>query len=324
MLDPGNPFAQKALSAPREVATGRDGHLEAGSSLAPAMKPRWARLFQTQNRLQAQERRWNLVLSLPMTLFQAIFFIAPFAFIVLYAFGYYSRIGGPPTGEISLVNFNSIWNTGIVVILSRTAAVAGAVTALSFVLAYPAAYYMANLPPRTRGLVVMLLMIPFWTSFLLRTYGLINIFQGGGLANQFLIATGLSQDDVFQIRSLSSVVWAETYTFLPFMVLPLYATLERLDRSSIEASYLLGAGRVRTFFRVILPLSTPGILAGSLLVFIIAMGELVIPILVGGIEAQFLIGNAIYDLRGTSTGIAAALSLLLIAIILAVSLVYIR
>jgi len=129
---------------------------------------------------------------------------------------------------------------------------------------------------------------------------------------------------VFRTRNLLSVIWAETYTFMPFMVLPLYATLERMSRSSIEASYLLGAGRVQTFLRVILPLSLPGIMAGTLLVFIISMGELVIPSLTGGVQYGYLLGNAIYERAGQSPGPMAALSLVFMVIVTVIAFAYLR
>ncbi len=273
--------------------------------------------------LEVQERRRDLLLTMPLTIFLFLFFIAPFAFIILYAVGFYNPYG-QATGEISLRNFAALWIGATGSLFLRTFAVAGSVTALCFLLGYPVAYYISEQPPRKRNLLVMLLMVPFWTSFLLRTYSLMMIFRLNGLANQFLIYIGLASGPIFEIGNFQSVVWAETYAFLPFMVLPLYATLERLSRSFVEASYILGAGRTRTFLRVVLPLSAPGILAGSLLVFIIAMGELVIPFLVGGIEAQYLLGNSI-DLRAVKTpGTASALSLMFMVIVLGISLLYVR
>ena len=274
-------------------------------------------------RLEVQDRLWNLALSLPMTLFLIVFFVLPFAFIFLYAFGLYDA-NYKPTGQVSLSNFSDVWTWSTAVLFGRTAFVAGMVTLLCFVFAYPAAYFIAEQPRRRRELLVMLLIIPFWTSFLLRTYSLMTIFGENGLANQALELLGLSRDPVFRIRNVWAVIWAETYTFMPFMVLPLYASLERMNRAAIEASYILGAGRVQTFFRVILPLSVPGILAGSLLVFIIAMGELVIPSLVGGIEAQYLLGNEIFARAGQLPGSASALGMIFMAVVLAISILYVR
>ena len=271
--------------------------------------------------LDAQDRLWSLLLSLPMTLFLFIFFIVPFAFIVLFAVDYYNDYY-QVAGTLGLDNFRAVWIPSTATLFGKTALAAGTATAFCFVLAYPAAYYIAWQPARRRELLVMLLIIPFWTSFLLRTYSLMTIFGENGLANQALAYFGLPA--VFEVRNLWSVIWAETYTFMPFMVLPLYATLERMNRSAIEASYVLGAGPVRTFLRIILPLSVPGILAGSLLVFIIAMGELVIPALVGGVDGGYLLGNAIDETHSQLPGFASALGVLFMLIVFAVSIAYIR
>jgi len=257
-----------------------------------------------------------------MAAFLLIFFVAPLFFVVFFAFDIYDQGTYQPSGRFNLNNFSTVWTPAIAVLFGKTAFVAAIVTLMSFVFAYPAAWFIAEQPRGRRELLVMLLVIPFWTSFLLRTYSLMQIFREGGLADQFLQAVGITQTDVFAIGNLWSVVWAEVYTFMPYMALPLYATLERMSRTSIEASYILGAGRVRTFFRVILPLSLPGILAGSILVFIISMGELVIPALVGGVDG-FLLGNAIFE-RMQTPGSASALGLLFTGVIFAASVVYFR
>ena len=300
------------------VLTRRTSRLDVGGA--------WGRRFRNRRRvprLEAQDRLYNLVLSLPMTVFLLVFFVAPLAFIVFFAFDVYG-VSFQPTGRFSLSNFELILKPETATLFYRTTSVAGMVTLLSFLFAYPAAYYVAEQTSvRRRGFFLMLLIIPFWTSFLLRTYSLKLIFKDDGLANGFLQSLGIIPGPVFDIGSYWAVVWAELYAFLPFMALPLYATLERLSRSSIEASYILGAGRIQTFFRVILPLSSPGILAGSILVFIISMGELVIPFLMGGVEAQYLLGNSIYE-RQQTPGTASALGLLFMALVFGISVVYLR
>lgn len=272
------------------------------------------------SKLDAQDRLWNLALSMPMTVFLIVFFILPFGFILLFAFNFYNN-NYAWTGALSLENFQSVWIPSTFALFQRTALVAGTTTLLCLLLAYPAAYFVAEQPPQRREFLVMLLIIPFWTSFLLRTYALMTIFEENGLANGVL--GGFGMDPVFRIQNLWSVIWTETYAFMPFMVLPLYATLERMSRSSIEASYILGAGPVQTFARVILPLSVPGILAGSLLVFIISMGELVIPALVGGVEG-FLLGNAIDENHSQLPAFSSALGVLFMVVVFAISVAYVR
>ncbi len=260
---------------------------------------------------------------LPLTLFLLVFFIAPFVFIFLYAFGYYDAFGRI-TGALNLRNFQALVDPSTLTLFWKTSTVAAAVTALCFVLGYPASWYISEQPVRRRNLLVMLLMVPFWTSSLLRTFSIMLIFRDVGLANSFLNGLGLAQGPVFDIGTAWAVVWAETYAYMAFMVLPVYATLERMPRSFIEASYILGAGRLRTFVKVILPLSIPGIMAGSLLVFILSMGEVVIPYLLGGIEANYLMGNAVFVSAGGTPGYAAALGMVFMVIVLAVTLVYVR
>ena len=283
----------------------------------------WLLRIRRLPKLEVQDRLWNLVLSLPMIGFLLVFFILPFAFIFLYAFGFYNS-SYQWTGNFSLANFDSVLTESTLDLFTKTASVAGIVTAMSLLFGYPVAYYLASQPTERREFLLMLLIIPFWTSFLLRTFALMTIFHENGLMNQLLESIGLSRDPVFRTRNLLSVIWAETYTFMPFMVLPLYATLERMSRSSIEASYLLGAGRVQTFLRVILPLSLPGIMAGTLLVFIISMGELVIPSLTGGVQYGYLLGNAIYERAGQSPGPMAALSLVFMVIVTVTAFAYLR
>lgn len=279
-----------------------------------------SRLFRGRS-LEAQERRWNLGFSLPVFLFLGVFFIAPFVFIFLFAFGYYSP-RFQPTGGFHFDNFANVLNSTTLELMSRTVRVAGTVTALCVLLAYPIAYYIATQPRERRELLLMILIIPFWVSFLLRTISLWMILNTGGLLNQFVGMMGISP--VVSTANFESVVWAETYAFLPFMVLPMYATIERLSRSAIEASYVLGAGRIQTFVRVILPLSAPGLVAGSLLVFIIAMGELVIPSIMGGGDWGYLFGNAILARHTDVPGDMAALSLLFMVIVLGSAFAYLR
>jgi spermidine/putrescine transport system permease protein len=285
--------------------------------------PRWVSQRGKIHPLETGDRLWGLALSLPLTAFLVVFFVLPLLFVVVFAFGGYDATYRP-TGRFHLQYFADVWSSAIGTLFLRTAYVASGATLLSFVLSYPAAYYVAQLPRERREFFVMLLIIPFWTSFLLRTYALRTIFDSDGLANAILQALSLSQEPVFDTGNLASVIWAETYTFMPFMALPLYANLEKLNRAMLEASYVLGAGRLRTFLRIVLPLSMPGVLAGGLLVFIIAMGELVIPLLVGGVEGQFLVGNAIYERSGQQPGQASALGLLFMVVVFGIAYVYVR
>ena len=155
-------------------------------------------------------------------------------------------------------------------------------TFLALLVAFPMAYGMARAPDRLRPLLVMGVILPFWTSFLIRVYAWIGILRSEGLLNQFLIWTGLISEPLQIMNTTTAVYIGIVYSYLPFMVLPIYATLEKMDESLIEAAIDLGCSRVSAFWMVTLPLAMPGIVAGCFLVFIPAMGEFVIPDLLGG------------------------------------------
>ena len=172
-----------------------------------------------------------------------------------------------------------------------------ALTSLSFALAatallalggYPLAYAMAKAPPRWRPLLVALVIVPFWTSFLIRVYAWIAILKPEGLLNRALLAAGLVREPLAILDTPGAILIGLVYAYLPFMVLPLYAVLERLDRDLREAAGDLGAGPTTVFWTVTFPLSRPGLVAGALLCFIPMVGEFVIPDLLGGSDTLML------------------------------------
>ncbi|KMO42601.1 spermidine/putrescine ABC transporter permease [Methylobacterium variabile] len=167
-------------------------------------------------------------------------------------------------------------------------AVALGATLLLILVGYPIAYAMARAPRRWQPLLVALMVIPFWTSFLIRVYAWIAILKGDGLLNQALLALGLTHKPVEILNTPAAVMIGVVYAYLPFMVLPLYAVLERLDRGLVEAARDLGASRLTAFRTVTLPLSLPGLVAGALLCFIPITGEFIIPDLLGGPDTLML------------------------------------
>ncbi|TNC06907.1 ABC transporter permease subunit [Methylobacterium terricola] len=166
--------------------------------------------------------------------------------------------------------------------------VALAATGLLILVGYPIAYAMARAPKAWQPLLVALMVIPFWTSFLIRVYAWIAILKADGLLNQALLALGLVVKPVEILNTPAAVMIGVVYAYLPFMVLPLYAVLERLDRGLIEAARDLGASRLGAFRTVTVPLSLPGLLAGALLCFIPITGEFIIPDLLGGTDTLML------------------------------------
>ncbi|HZE45542.1 MAG TPA: ABC transporter permease subunit, partial [Xanthobacteraceae bacterium] len=171
--------------------------------------------------------------------------------------------------------------------------VAAVSTAILLVIGYPIAYAMARAPRWLQSVLVMLVVLPFWTSFLIRVYAWINILQTDGLLNRALRAVGLIDVPVAWLASDTAIYIGIVYSYLPFMVLPLYATLEKQDETLLEAAADLGAPRWQAFWRVTAPLSLPGIAAGALLCFIPITGEFVIPDLLGGSDS-LMIGRTLW------------------------------
>lgn len=167
-------------------------------------------------------------------------------------------------------------------------------TILTLLVGYPMAYAIARSPEPRRGFLLMLVILPFWTSFLLRVYAWIGLLNTNGIINNILLTLGVITEPLVMRQTDFAVYIGIVYTYLPFMILPLYASLAKLDSALLEASSDLGASPAATFFRVTLPLSIPGILAGSMLVFIPAIGEYVIPALLGGPDT-LMIGQVLWN-----------------------------
>jgi putrescine transport system permease protein len=167
-------------------------------------------------------------------------------------------------------------------------------TALTLLVGYPIAYAIANAPARWRMTLLMMIILPFWTSFLIRVYAWMGILSQEGFLNQFLAFTGLISEPLIILNTNTAVYIGIVYTYLPFMVLPIYAALDRLDASALEAAEDLGCTRLSAFWLVTFPLSRNGIIAGCFLVFIPAVGEFVIPSLLGGSET-LMIGKVLWE-----------------------------
>jgi putrescine transport system permease protein len=167
-------------------------------------------------------------------------------------------------------------------------------TLFALLVAFPLAYGMARAPERWRAILLMLVILPFWTSFLIRVYAWIGILRPEGLLNAFLLWTGLISEPLQILNTPVAVYIGIVYSYLPFMVLPIYSTLEKMDDSLLEAAIDLGCTRTSAFWLVTLPLALPGIVAGCFLVFIPAMGEFVIPDLLGG-SSTLMMGKTLWS-----------------------------
>ncbi|MFS4581566.1 ABC transporter permease subunit [Phaeobacter sp. C3_T13_0] len=191
-------------------------------------------------------------------------------------------------------------------------------TVLTLLVGYPMAYGMARAPAEWRPTLMMLVILPFWTSFLIRVYAWMGILSNEGLLNQLLIWTGLINTPLTILNTNTAVYIGIVYTYLPFMILPIYSALERLDGSLIEAAEDLGCSRMQAFWLVTIPLSRAGIIAGCFLVFIPTLGEFVIPSLLGGSDT-LMIGKVLWEEffsnRDWPVASAVAVVLLLILIV---------
>ncbi len=219
---------------------------------------------------------------------------APFALIVAISFGSATQGAPPFDWGFSLDNYKLLIADDLyVAAFANAARIAGTSTAICLLVGYPMALAIARAAPRRRALLLFFVMLPFWTSFLIRVYAWMGLLRPTGLINGTLEALGLIDAPVQMIANEFAVHLGIVYAYLPFMVLPLYATLEKLDPALLEAAQDLGAGPWRAFWRVTLPLSLPGIVAGALLVFIPASGEFVIPDLLGGPDTP-MIGRVLW------------------------------
>jgi spermidine/putrescine transport system permease protein len=267
----------------------------------------------------------NLLL-LPTTLWLVILLVVPLFIVVGYSVGHRGVIDQIrfDWGDLNFENYTRALDPDFLPIFLRSILYAGITTLACILLGFPLAYWIARFAGRWRNVFLALVIIPFLTSYLIRVYAWQFILQNNGLLNSFLGKVGLGDDHVF-LNTPFAVILGLTYGFLPFMVLPLYASIERMDKSLVEASYDLGHGKVSTLFRVIVPAVSPGLVAGTLLVFIPAVGDYVTPTLLGGVRTQ-MFGNTIADQfrSGQNWPLGSAMAVLLMGFILIGVFFYLR
>ena len=260
-------------------------------------------------------RRAALLLLLPGLAVLAALFLAPQILMLESSLGRRSVYGGV-IHEWGLGNYRRALEPLYLVILARSVALALATTLLCLLLAYPVAYWLGRkAPPRVRSALLVLVILPFWTSFLVRMYAWIFMLRTEGLVNTALGLAGLGPLNL--LYNDAAVLLGQVYGELPFMILPLYASLEKLDRALLEAAADLGAGPARALWRVTVPLSRPGIVAGAVLVLIPSLGAYLAPDLLGGARTMYmgtLIQSQFAVVRDAPFG--AALSFLLSLVVL--------
>ncbi len=275
-------------------------------------------------------------------LWMVLFFLVPFAFVLKISLSQ-TAIAQPPytpvfdftagsaaikqaIGALSLDNFRLLVSDNLYLFsYLRSLVVAMTSTAILLVIGYPIAYGMARLPQRRQPIAMMLVIVPFWTSFLIRIYAWINILQHDGLLNKILLALHLVSQPVVWLSTDSAMYLGIVYSYLPFMILPLYATLSKMDPALEEAAADLGASPNRVFWLVTFPLSLPGVGAGVLLCFIPIVGEFVIPDLLAGSNSM-MIGQTLWLEFFTNKDwpVASAVAIVLLVLLIAPLLLYDR
>lgn len=284
------------------------------------------------SRVSALLKRWQLgrraVIAFPLV-WLTLFFLLPFALVLKISLSE-AAIAIPPYGPLleyadqtlhiflSLSNYLFLLSDSLYVAAYwgsiKTAFIA---TVVCLLMGYPMAYAMARAPARWQLLLLLLVMLPSWTSFLIRVYAWMGILSNSGLINNLLLGLGLIDSPIRMMNTQFAVTIGIVYAYLPFMVLPLYAHLTRMDNSLFEAASDLGSRKLNTFFKVTLPLSMGGIVAGSMLVFIPAVGEFVIPELLGG-PNTLMIGKVLWEefFLNRDWPVASALAMVMLLLLL--------
>ena len=276
----------------------------------------------TSVKTKAKRRRkfTTAMLLAPATLWYAVLLLLPLVTIVIFSFG--ER--GPAGGYIPAFTFDNYLNLPTrSKAFFNTMTLAPLGTLACVLIAYPLAYYLALVANKKyKNLLLVLVIVPFWTSLLVRTYAWIFILSGQGLPK---LLAFIGFDGIRMINTPGAVLIGIIYIYLPLMVFPIYVSLEKLDTRLLEASSDLGASPFRTFFQVTLPLSIPGLATGSMMVFILLMGEFIIPQMLGGGKVYF-IGNALVDvfLQSRNWPFGAAFAVTLVLIMLVTISVYMR
>jgi spermidine/putrescine transport system permease protein len=274
-------------------------------------------------------RRLNsaYLLLLPFFAITGVFFIMPLALIVIYSFLKAGPYGGV-VWQFSWDAYTQIFferdfdghlafNAAYVEVFLRSLKLAGLCTGLCLLVGFPTAYYMATRKPDQRNLWILLVTIPFWTNLLIRTYAWMLVLRNEGLVNHLLLSIDLIRQPLPLLYNDFAVGIGLLYSYLPFMILPIYANLERMDWRLAEAAADLYAGRWQVLRRIVIPLSLPGIIAGCVLVFIPAIGSFLAPDLLGG-GKQMMLGNLIQMQFGFSRNwpFGAAASVVLMALVM--------
>ncbi len=270
-----------------------------------------------------QERRRGFLLALPSYAYLILFFAIPLVIVVVYSFATRNRFGGTDLAGWNLDSYAKLGEPIVRDILFRSVWLALITTVICLVIGYPFAYFLATRSPTVRNVMMVFVMIPFWTNFLVRNYAWRVILGNDGPLTKTTEFLGLGEQEI--LFSQTAVVLGLVYGYLPFMILPLYAAIERIDMRLLEASRDLYANGWQSFKQVLLPLSMPGVIAGSILCFVPSLGAYVTPEILGGAKTT-LLGSYIVTqfLTARNWPFGAALSFVLMAVMLTATIVYFR
>lgn len=264
-------------------------------------------------------RAYKLLISVPPILWVAFFLLFPYA--LMFAHGFWSVSDGVILRNWNLSNYRTLIHNPLYwQVLLRTARIAGSVTILSVLLGYPLAYFLSFHAGPRKELLYQLVIVPLWVSYLVRGYAWKTILGSDGILNGLLQYLHFTREPVAALLySPFAVILMLTHIYTPFVFLPIYASLEHIPRPLIEASQDLGASPSSTFFRVILPLSLPGLLAGATFAFVLSLGDFLAPLLVGG-PSGTMIANLVQSLFGAAFDwpLGAAISMLILLFTLAI------
>lgn len=271
-----------------------------------------------------QNRARLFILLGPGTIWLLLFFALPLGILV--ALTFHAFMDAQITDIFTTDNYVRIFTEAVYAkIFFRSFVIASVVTAVTLSIGYPVAHFIARKTYQHRDLLFMALIIPFWTSVVIRTYAWKILLGNSGLVNYLLRESGLTEQPIQFLYSTPAVIIGLVHVFLPFMIMPLYASLEKLDSTFEEAAMDLGASRTRTFLRVTLPLTLPGVAMGCLLVFVLSLGSFLTPDLLGGTNS-LMISNVIQDqfLQSGNWPLGGAMSVVLLVISIGFILVYNR
>jgi ABC-type spermidine/putrescine transport system permease subunit I len=291
-------------------------------SLSPLTEAQLEENQQALKKERRSEARTMMQLTVPATLIVGLLMVVPIGWLLSMSF-----VG--PDGQLSLENYTLFFSEPVYrQMFINTFTIAFVVTAICLILGYPVAYLLAILPPPWSGLLMLAVLMPFWTSGLVRTFAWLIILQRNGLVNDMLVAIGAIERPIALVHNMTGTIIGMVHIMVPFLILPLYASMKAIDGNLMRAAANLGSTPVHAFLRVYLPLSMPGLIAGTIMVFVMCLGFYITPALLGGGKIKMIAQRieeslALYPTWGPASALAVLL-LVMTAVCLGVSLWLVR